>query len=76
MPCCKDDDVAVFDVSKSKEFSADLSGPSDILIDGNQINGPELPMFSFSCVATATENFCVANKLGQGGFGDVFKVTF
>ncbi|WRX26464.1 S-locus glycoprotein domain - like 7 [Theobroma cacao] len=73
MPCCKDDDVAVFDVSKSKEFSADLSGPSDILIDGNQINGPELPMFSFSCVATATENFCVANKLGQGGFGDVFK---
>ncbi|KAK8575297.1 hypothetical protein V6N12_062972 [Hibiscus sabdariffa] len=36
--CCKDDDVAVFDVSnnKSKEFTTDLPGPTDILIDGNQ----------------------------------------
>ncbi|KAK8575293.1 hypothetical protein V6N12_062968 [Hibiscus sabdariffa] len=36
--CCKDHDVAVFDLSnnKSKEFTTDLPGPTDILIDGNQ----------------------------------------
>ncbi|XVE51223.1 hypothetical protein DITRI_Ditri02bG0022600 [Diplodiscus trichospermus] len=75
MPCCKDDDIPVLDVSKSKskEFSADLSGPSDILIDGNQVNGPELPIFNFGCVAAATNNFCEANRLGQGGFGAVYK---
>ncbi|XP_022716019.1 G-type lectin S-receptor-like serine/threonine-protein kinase B120 [Durio zibethinus] len=75
MPCCKDDDVAVFDASKSKskEFSADLSGPSGILMDGNQVNGPELPIFNFSCVAAATNNFCEGNRIGQGGFGAVYK---
>lgn len=78
MPCCKDDDVAVLDVSKSKskEFSADISGPSDILLDGNQVNGPELPIYSFSTVAAATNKFNEENKLGQGGFGAVYKVTF
>ncbi|XVE87902.1 hypothetical protein DITRI_Ditri19aG0025600 [Diplodiscus trichospermus] len=75
MPCCKDDDIPVFDVSKSKskEFSAEFSGPTDILIDGNQVNGPELPIFNFSCVAAATKNFCEENRLGQGGFGTVYK---
>ncbi|MBA0626766.1 hypothetical protein Godav_004371 [Gossypium davidsonii] len=75
MPCCKDKDVAIFDVSKSKrkEFSADLSGPSDILIDENQDNGPELPIFNFGVVAAATKNFYEGNILGQGGFGAVYK---
>ncbi|XVE87897.1 hypothetical protein DITRI_Ditri19aG0025500 [Diplodiscus trichospermus] len=78
MPCCKGDDIPVFYVSKSKskEFSsisADFSGPADILIDGNQVNGPELPIFNFSCVAAATKNFCEENRLGQGGFGAVYK---
>ncbi|KAK8494154.1 hypothetical protein V6N12_032987 [Hibiscus sabdariffa] len=73
--CCKDDDVAVFDVSKnkSKEFTTDLSRPTDILIDGNLVNGQELQNFNFSCIATATKNFCEENRLGQGGFGAVYK---
>ncbi|MBA0748553.1 hypothetical protein Gogos_005363 [Gossypium gossypioides] len=75
MVCCKDKDAVVFNEfrSKSTEFSADLSGPSDILIDGNQVNRPELPIFNFSTVAAATNNFCEENKLGQGGFGAVYK---
>ncbi|KAL4309535.1 hypothetical protein GQ457_01G046640 [Hibiscus cannabinus] len=75
MACCKGKNAAVFDESKSKseEFSADLSGTSDILIDGNEVNGPELPIFNFSIVAAATNNFCAENKLGQGGFGVVYK---
>ncbi|KAL4368385.1 hypothetical protein GQ457_05G029750 [Hibiscus cannabinus] len=73
--CCMDADVAVFDVSnnKSKEFTTDLPGPTDILIDGNQVNGPELQNFNLSCIATATKNFCEENRLGQGGFGTVYK---
>lgn len=34
----------------------------------------ELPIFDFSVIAMATDNFSHANKLGQGGFGSVYKV--
>ncbi|CAI0467936.1 unnamed protein product [Linum tenue] len=34
---------------------------------------PELPFFSFSTIRAATNNFSSANKVGQGGFGVVFK---
>jgi hypothetical protein len=32
-------------------------------------------MLSFNCVAAATDNFSEENKLGQGGFGLVYKVS-
>ena len=35
---------------------------------------PDLPIFDLSCIVAATENFSPTNKLGQGGFGSVFKV--
>lgn len=34
----------------------------------------ELPLFDLSNLAMATEDFSDANKLGQGGFGCVYKV--
>lgn len=34
----------------------------------------ELPLFSFSRVAKATAMFSLDNKLGEGGFGPVYKV--
>lgn len=77
MLCCKDDDIAVINESRNKEFSADLSGgPIDIFIDRSQVNEPELTVINFSSVAAATKNFSEANRLGHGGFGTVYKVNF
>ena len=35
----------------------------------------ELPIFDFGAILVATNNFSPMNKLGQGGFGSVYKVT-
>lgn len=34
----------------------------------------DLPFMEFSIVEAATDNFSDSNKLGQGGFGTVYKV--
>lgn len=36
---------------------------------------PNLPFFSFKMIMAATGNFSHQNKLGQGGFGSVYKVN-
>ncbi|KAJ0693188.1 putative protein kinase RLK-Pelle-DLSV family [Helianthus annuus] len=38
--------------------------------------GLDVPFFEFKRILSATENFSLANKLGQGGFGPVHKGTF
>lgn len=65
----------MLDASKSNEFSTDVSGSIDLFAEGNQVNGSELPLFNFTCVAAATNNFSEENKLGKGGFGIVYKVN-
>ncbi|KAL6283761.1 hypothetical protein ACE6H2_014690 [Prunus campanulata] len=35
----------------------------------------ELPLFDFKTIATATNNFSHTNKLGEGGFGPVYKAN-
>lgn len=37
-------------------------------------NGIDIPFFDLETILIATENFSNANKLGQGGFGPVYKV--
>lgn len=69
-----DTPLRIYESSKSMEFSTDLSGPAELSIDGDQANGLELPLFNFNCVAVATNNFSEKNKLGEGGFGPVYKV--
>ncbi|KAL9267931.1 G-type lectin S-receptor-like serine/threonine-protein kinase-like protein [Drosera capensis] len=34
---------------------------------------PELPLFDFKVIASATNNFSEHNKVGEGGFGSVYK---
>lgn len=72
----KNNKVPIQDVSRSNEFSTDFSGSHNIIGEGKGGNGPELPLFNFTSVATATNNFSDENKLGQGGFGPVYKVDF
>ena len=40
----------------------------------DQSNEHELPIFSFASIASSTNNFSDENKLGEGGFGPVYKV--
>ena len=35
----------------------------------------EHPIFHLSTILVATDNFSIQNKLGQGGFGPVYKVS-
>ncbi|XP_027909813.1 G-type lectin S-receptor-like serine/threonine-protein kinase At4g27290 isoform X2 [Vigna unguiculata] len=41
--------------------------------DKNKKNDIDLPMFDFLSISNATNNFSESNKLGQGGFGPVYK---
>ena len=41
----------------------------------DEISSVESLQFDFSTISAATDDFSEANKLGQGGFGAVYKVT-
>lgn len=49
-------------ISSKRDYSADKT--DDL----------ELPLFDFETIVRATDNFPDSNKLGQGGFGIVYKV--
>lgn len=70
----RNNEVPPLDARKSAEISTEFSGSADLGIEGSQVNGSELPLFNFNFVAFATNNFSEENKLGQGGFGPVYKV--
>ena len=50
---------------------------SDNVVEENlvEVKLQQLPLFNFEELATATNNFHLEKKLGQGGFGPVYKVT-
>ncbi|KAK2393357.1 G-type lectin S-receptor serine/threonine-protein kinase [Trifolium repens] len=41
--------------------------------DAKQVKIEDLPLFEFKNISTATNNFSLANKIGHGGFGSVYK---
>jgi len=56
-------------------MSPEIPGSVELGLEGNQLSKAELPFFNFSCMSSATNNFSEENKLGQGGFGPVYKVN-
>ncbi|GLT64227.1 hypothetical protein SLA2020_367330 [Shorea laevis] len=42
----------------------------------DEMSSAETLQFEFSLIKVATENFSIANKLGEGGFGAVYKGNF
>ena len=61
------------------EFSNSSEDTKSELSEANRVWRAEkkevdLPMFSFASISAATNNFSIENKLGQGGFGPVYKV--
>ena len=42
--------------------------------EGTEAKDLDLPLFDLGTVADATGNFSMENKLGEGGFGPVYKV--
>ncbi|CAL9775807.1 unnamed protein product [Musa acuminata subsp. burmannicoides] len=60
------------DLSSSTDFANNISGSNEF-IEGQPHQGPELPLIGFENILCATNNFSDSNKLGQGGFGIVYK---
>ncbi|KAM3731388.1 hypothetical protein ACB098_12G160000 [Castanea mollissima] len=65
-------------VTKKKKDSAESTlpyfkdSPSRRDLDGTRRNS-NLPLFDLRTIVASTNNFSIANKLGQGGFGPVYK---
>ncbi|KAM2193515.1 hypothetical protein ACFX1R_027791 [Malus domestica] len=55
------------------QLSADDNASGPNLIEFGKQKDHELPLLSFSFIVKSTNNFSLANKLGQGGFGPVYK---
>ncbi|KAI7727191.1 hypothetical protein M8C21_015720 [Ambrosia artemisiifolia] len=60
--------ISVMIIVKKKKLKA--QGRNDLLV---QKDGLDLPLFNMSTLAAATNNFSTNNKLGEGGFGPVYK---
>ncbi|KAL5730712.1 non-specific serine/threonine protein kinase [Ranunculus cassubicifolius] len=46
---------------------------TEVFSDAEKVEETELPSFKYEKLAAATDNFSLANKLGEGGFGSVYK---
>ncbi|BAT73813.1 hypothetical protein LR48_Vigan01g068900 [Vigna angularis] len=63
-------EFSIIDPTRSTDLSTEFSGSTDLGLEGNKA---ELPFFTLTFLAAATDNFSEKNKLGQGGFGPVYK---
>lgn len=61
---------------RNRKYSFRLSfEDSPNLEEFDTTQNSDLPFFDLSSIAAATDNFSTDNKLGQGGFGSVYKVA-
>ncbi|XP_030928552.1 putative serine/threonine-protein kinase receptor [Quercus lobata] len=50
-----------------------LHTPKQSFTNGQENGDLELPLFDFTTINYATDNFSIKNVLGQGGFGPLYK---
>lgn len=62
---------AAFHLNDTERRSRDLIYADHYTVDDKK--GIDVPFFDMECILAATDNFSGANKLGQGGFGPVYK---
>ncbi|KAK6797553.1 hypothetical protein RDI58_005255 [Solanum bulbocastanum] len=58
------------------EYLSECRGSSKYLVTEDDKKRIDLPFFNLESILVATDNFSDANKLGQGGFGPVYKGKF
>ncbi|KAJ8754337.1 hypothetical protein K2173_002788 [Erythroxylum novogranatense] len=68
----KSEDLLLFDFSADQSLATRESKSPNILNKRGK-KDVELPLFSRQSVSAATNRFSVANKLGEGGYGPVYK---
>ncbi|KAF5472086.1 hypothetical protein F2P56_008828 [Juglans regia] len=62
-----------FRMIRAKRRGESLNNPYRDFIEETQEEDLELPLFSLETLSTATNEFSFRNKIGQGGFGPVYK---
>ncbi|XVF77741.1 hypothetical protein PTKIN_Ptkin14bG0071200 [Pterospermum kingtungense] len=65
----------LFFIWKKKKHQMQVPPEEEDRVDEDKNDNMELPRFDFNTIAMATDNFASYNKLGQGGFGPVYKGT-
>ncbi|KAK8651821.1 hypothetical protein V6N13_141400 [Hibiscus sabdariffa] len=66
--------LVIFVWRKKKPRKGSMKGlPESSYKYENQNEDLELPLFDFATIARATDNFSPSNKIGEGGFGSVYK---
>ncbi|KAK4490852.1 hypothetical protein RD792_001567 [Penstemon davidsonii] len=66
------EDLLSFDFN----YSGNAINDGTSMIRNRNMKDFDLPMFSYASVSAATNNFSQNNKIGEGGFGPVYKVNF
>ncbi|KAK8353760.1 hypothetical protein V6Z12_A05G179500 [Gossypium hirsutum] len=69
--------IATNTIDQGKKGGPSLSFTTSPSCFEDDLNGrnAELPVFNFGTIAASTNNFSSDNRLGQGGFGPVYKGT-
>ncbi|KAK9681738.1 hypothetical protein RND81_10G024600 [Saponaria officinalis] len=62
-------DLLRIGLRNGQTYSAEMSGSQEILGE----NAPDVSFYNYNLVASSTDFFSDKNKLGQGGFGPVYK---
>ncbi|CAL5405758.1 unnamed protein product [Camellia sinensis] len=60
---------------KLKRVGMTRFNPERNYSDENDRKDIELPLFDFATISKATDDFSISNKIGEGGFGPVYKGT-